>query len=171
MPLPELGSGMRRREFIGLVGSVAAAWPVAASAQQSDRMRRVGVLSGGRADDPEIQARVTAFVQALQQMGWTDGRNVRIDYRWGEGNADTIRKSTAELVALSPDVILTPGGPAMERLRQVTRTIPIVFVITPDPVGGSSYVSNELATWLGDNNMRHTRGAPHHPMTQGKIER
>ena len=137
MPLPELGSGMRRREFIGLVGSVAAAWPVAASAQQSDRMRRVGLLSGGRADDPEIQARVTAFVQALQQMGWTDGRNVRIDYRWGEGNADTIRKSTAELVALSPDVILTPGGPALERLRQVTRTIPIVFVITPDPVGSS----------------------------------
>ena len=79
---------MRRREFIGLVGSVAAAWPVAASAQQSDRMRRVGLLSGGRADDPEIQARVTAFVQTLQQMGWTDGRNVRIDYRWGEGNAD-----------------------------------------------------------------------------------
>ena len=137
MPLLELGSGMRRREFIGLVGSVAAAWPVAASAQQSDRMRRVGLLSGGRADDPEIQARVTAFVQALQQMGWTDGRNVRIDYRWGEGNADTIRKSTAELVALSPDVILTPGGPALERLRQVTRTIPIVFVITPDPVGSS----------------------------------
>ena len=94
-------------------------------------MRRVGLLSGGRADDPEIQARVTAFVQALQQMGWTDGSNVRIDYRWGEGNADTIRKSTAELVALSPDVILTPGGPALERLRQVTRTIPIVFVITP----------------------------------------
>ena len=128
---------MRRREFIGLVGSVAAAWPVAASAQQSDRMRRVGLLSGGRADDPEIQARVTAFVQALQQMGWTDGRNVRIDYRWGEGDADTIRKSTAELVALSPDVILTPGGPALERLRRVTRTIPIVFVITPDPVGSS----------------------------------
>jgi putative ABC transport system substrate-binding protein len=100
-------------------------------------MRRVGLLSGGRADDPEIQARITAFVQALQQMGWTDGRNVRIDYRWGEGNADTIRKSTAELIALSPDVILTPGGPALERLRQVTRTIPIVFVITPDPVGSS----------------------------------
>ena len=126
---------MRRREFIGLVGSVAAAWPVAASAQQPDRMRRVGLLSGGPRMIRKYRPVSRHFMQALQQMGWTDGRNVRIDYRWGEGNADTIRKSAAELVALSPDVILTPGGPALERLRQVTRTMPIVFVITPDPVG------------------------------------
>jgi putative ABC transport system substrate-binding protein len=93
------------------------------------------VLSGGSAHDLDLQARIAAFVQALHHVGGTDGHNVRIDYRWGEGNAETIRKSTAELVALAPDVILTPGGPAMEELRQVTRTIPIVFVITPDPVG------------------------------------
>ena len=107
MPLPELGSGMRRREFIGLVGGAAAAWPLAASAQQSERMRRIGVLSGGRADDPEIQARVAAFLQALQQMGWTDGRNVRIDYSLGRRQRRRpFANHAAELVALAPDVIL-----------------------------------------------------------------
>ena len=98
-------------------------------------MRRIGVLSAGRADDPDARARNAAFVQGLAQLGWTDGRNVRIDYRWGEGNADDIRKHAAELVALAPDVILAPGGPAVERLLQATRTVPIVFVIAIDPVG------------------------------------
>jgi putative ABC transport system substrate-binding protein len=104
-------------------------------AQQAERLRRIGVFSGGSAGDPEIRARIAAFVQGLAQLGWTEGRNVRIDYRWGEANADDIRKHAAELVALAPDVILTAGGLAVERLLQTARTVPIVFVITPDPVG------------------------------------
>ena len=127
-----LGADMRRREFIAMLGGAAAvAWPLTARAQQAERLRRVGVLSGGSAGDPEIRARTAAFVQGLAQLGWTDGRSMRIDYRWGEGNADDIRKHAAELVALAPDVLLTPGGPALERLLQATRAVPIVFVITP----------------------------------------
>ena len=126
---------MRRREFITLLGGAAAAWPRAAQAQQGERMRRIGLFSAGRADDPDARARHAAFVQGLAELGWTDGRNVRIDYRSGEGNADDIRKHAVGLVALAPDVILTPGGPAVERLLETTRTIPIVFVIAIDPVG------------------------------------
>ena len=126
---------MKRREFITLIGGAAAAWPLAARAQQAERMRRIGVISAGRSDDPDVRARNAAFVQGLAQLGWTDGRNVRIDYRWGEGNADDLRKYAAELVALAPDVILAPGGPAVERLLQATRVVPIVFVIAIDPVG------------------------------------
>src|SRR3977135_388060 len=101
------GQAMRRREFITLLGGAATAWPVAASAQQRERMRRIGFLFGGLApDEPEGLARITAFVQGLQQLGWTDGRNVRIDYRFGLGDADRQRKYAAELVALAPDVIL-----------------------------------------------------------------
>src|SRR5215468_11094883 len=129
------GEAMRRREFIKLFAGSAATWPLTARAQQAERMRRIGVSSGGRSDDPNVRARNAAFVQELVQLGWTDGRNVRIDYRWGEGNADDIRKHAAELVALKPDVILTPGGPAVERLLQATNAVPIVFVIAPDPVG------------------------------------
>jgi putative ABC transport system substrate-binding protein len=126
---------MRRRTFIAALGG-AAAWPLAARAQQQpERVRRIGVLSGGAGGDLELRARIAAFIQGLAQLGWTDGRNVRIDYRWGEGNADDIRKQAAELVALAPDVILTPGGPAVERMLQATRTVPIVFVFVPDPVG------------------------------------
>jgi putative ABC transport system substrate-binding protein len=127
---------MKRREFITLLGG-AAAWPLAARAQQAERVRRIGVISGGRADDPGLRARNAAFVQRLAQLGWTDGRNVRIDYRSGEGNADDLRKYAAELVALAPDVILAPGGPAIERVLQATRVVPIVFVIAIDPVGSS----------------------------------
>jgi ABC-type uncharacterized transport system substrate-binding protein len=123
---------MRRREFITLIGG-AVAWPFAARAQ-ADGVRRVGVLTGGAADNLDQQARFAAFQQGLQQLGWTDGRNVRIDYRWGAGNADDIHKHAVELAALAPDVILATGG-AVERLLQVTRTVPIVFVIVPDPVG------------------------------------
>ena len=125
---------MRRREFITLVGGAAAAWPLAARAQQSDRVRRIGALIGAAQDDPDTQARLAAFVQALAQLGWTDGRNVRIDYRWAAGNAENYRKYAAELVALAPDVVLAPGfsvGPMI----QATRTVPIVFVFTTDPVG------------------------------------
>src|ERR1700722_9822076 len=125
---------MKRREFITLLGSAAVAWPLAARAQQGERMRRVGVLQGLAADDPLAQANNAAFLQELQQLGWIDGRNVRIDFRWGAGDAADMRKYAAELVALAPDVILTPGS-SVGPLLQATRTVPIVFVIVPDPVG------------------------------------
>jgi putative tryptophan/tyrosine transport system substrate-binding protein len=127
---------MRRREFITLLGSAAAAWPLAARAQQSTRMRRVGLmLSQLHADDPESQARLTAFVQGLQERGWTDGRNVRIEYRYGLGDADRQRRYAAELVALAPDVLLAGGNGAFVAFRQVTSTVPIIFANTVDPVG------------------------------------
>jgi len=126
---------MRRREFITLLGGAAAAWPLVARAQQGERMRRIGVLMSLAADDPESSARLTAFVHALQQLGWSDGRNVLIDIRWGAGNAEDFRKYAAELIALAPDVILAPGSFIMGPLLQATRTVPIVFVHVPDPVG------------------------------------
>jgi putative ABC transport system substrate-binding protein len=126
---------MQRREFITLIGGVAVAWPLAARAQQPERMRLIGVLTGLAADDPDAQARYAAFVKGLQQLGWTDGRNVRIDTRWGWGDADNIRKHAAELAALLPDVILGSGSASVGSLLQATRTVPIVFVIVPDPVG------------------------------------
>jgi ABC-type uncharacterized transport system substrate-binding protein len=125
---------MRRREFITLLGGTAAMWPLAAHAQQPDRMRHIGALAG-IANDAEGQARFAAFRQGLQQLGWTDGRNIRIDYRWGGGDADNIRKHAAELAALAPDVILAAGGAITGPLLQATRTVPIVFVHVPDPVG------------------------------------
>ena len=124
---------MRRREFISLVGGAAAAWPLAAHAQQADRVRHIGVLITARTM-PGNQARSAEFRQTLQQLGWTEGRNVRIDYRWGGGDANNIRKYAAELAALAPDVILASGSAAAP-LLQATRTVPIVFVIIPDPVG------------------------------------
>jgi ABC-type uncharacterized transport system substrate-binding protein len=124
---------IERREFIKLLGS-AAAWPLAARAQQPERTRRIGVLTGTAADDPDARARHAAFVQGLQQLGWTDGRNVRIDTR-SAGKADDIRKYATELVALAPDVILVGGSASLEPMLQATRTVPIVFAIVPDPVG------------------------------------
>ena len=124
---------MGRREFIPLLGG-AAAWPLTAHAQQPERMRRIGAFAGIE-DDAEGQARFAAFLQGLRQLGWADGRNVRIDYRWGGGNADNIRKYAAELASLAPDVILAAGAAAVGPLLQATRTVPIVFVIVPDPVG------------------------------------
>ncbi|HYW73630.1 MAG TPA: ABC transporter substrate-binding protein, partial [Pyrinomonadaceae bacterium] len=124
---------MKRRAFIAALSGVAA-WPLVARGQQSERMRRIGVLMRGAADDPVGQGRVKAFQQGLQQLGWTDGRNVRIDYRWAAGTVENSGKYAAELVALSPDVILAVGattGPAL----QATRTVPIVFTNTSDPVG------------------------------------
>src|SRR5262245_30278851 len=116
-----------RRKFLAtLLGGAAVAWPLAAGAQQAARLRRIGVLLPGAADDPEYQARLTAFLQELAQLGWIDGRNVRIDTRWGVADADRIRKYAAELVALAPDVILAPGSSALAPLLQATRTVPIV---------------------------------------------
>jgi ABC-type uncharacterized transport system substrate-binding protein len=126
---------LKRREFITLLGGAAVAWPLAARAQQRERMRRIGVLMALAADDPEGQARLTAFVQGLQELGWTDGRNVQIDYRWPAGDAERIRRYAAELAALAPDIILAGGGAVVPSLLQATRTIPIVFTQTPDPVG------------------------------------
>jgi putative ABC transport system substrate-binding protein len=125
---------LRRREFIAAIGG-AAAWPLAAPAQQGDRVRRIGVLRDFAADDPESQARLTAFRQALQELGWTDGRNVLIEYRLGAADVDRARKLAAELIALAPDVILASGSPAVAGLQQVTRAVPIVFVNVVDPVG------------------------------------
>ena len=127
---------MRRRDFIkGFVGS-AAAWPLAVRAQQGDRMRRIGVLSsGGAVDDTDAMTFQAAFRQGLEQLGWTEGRNVQIDARFGQGDADRIRKYAAELVALTPNVILTSGSTATEQMIKTTGTVPIVFVVVPDPVG------------------------------------
>ena len=126
---------MRRREFITLLGSAAAAWPLAARAQQPEQMRRIGVLLPATADDPEFQARVAAFHQGLQQSGWTIGHNVRIDTRWATTNAADIRKHSVELAALAPDVILAHGTSTVGPLLQATRTVPIVFPLAVDPVG------------------------------------
>jgi putative tryptophan/tyrosine transport system substrate-binding protein len=126
---------VRRREFIKVTAGSAAAWPLAARAQQPNRMRRIGVLHAQGADDPEQQTRVAAFRQGLQQLGWADGQNVRIDFRFGGGDADTTRKYAAELVALAPDVILANGVAAVAPLLQATRSVPIVFVLVADPVG------------------------------------
>jgi putative tryptophan/tyrosine transport system substrate-binding protein len=124
-----------RREFITLLGGAAAAWPLAARAQQGERMRRIGVLMNLAADDPEGQARLTAFAQGLQQLGWTNGRNVRIDYRWAAGDADAFHRYAEELLALAPDVILASATPSVQALQKVTRTVPIVFALVADPVG------------------------------------
>ena len=125
---------MRRRNFLGALGGAAASWPLAAHAQQGDRMRRIEVLLPVATDDAEFQTRVGAFVQALQQLGWTIGRNVKIDIRWATANADAIRRHAAELAALAPDVILAHGAPTLGPLLQVTRTVPIVFPVGSDPV-------------------------------------
>jgi putative ABC transport system substrate-binding protein len=126
---------MRRRELICLIGGAAVAWPLAARAQQADRMRRVGVLEARAADDREGQARLAAFLQGLQELGWTDGRSVRIDYRWAAADTDRSRIYAAELVALAPDVILASASQSTAALLQITHTVPIVFVNVVDPVG------------------------------------
>jgi putative ABC transport system substrate-binding protein len=137
--MPVVDRRMKRRAFLSLLAGAAANWTLAVRAQ--DRMRRIGVLMNLAAADPEGQARIAAFVQGLQQLGWADGRNVRIDYRWAAGDADRYRRYAPELVALAPDVILTVGGPTMGPLQQATRTVPIVFVQVVDPVG-AGYVES-----------------------------
>jgi ABC-type uncharacterized transport system substrate-binding protein len=126
---------IRRRELLVTLGG-AAAWPLAARAQQSERTRRIGVLLGQSADDPDALAMISAFAQGLQERGWAIGSNVRIDYRWSAGDLDRMRKYAAELVALGPDVIVATAGSIVGALQQASRTVPIVFVTTRDPVGG-----------------------------------
>src|SRR5262245_42505853 len=136
-PQPEghMASHIERRKFLAALGGVAAAWPLAARAQQGERVRRVGVLMNLTADDPEASDRVTAFAQGLQQLGWTNGHNVRIDYRWGAMDADRSRRPAAELVALAPDVVVAVGAPSVVALQHAAHTVPMVFVNVADPVG------------------------------------
>jgi len=133
---------MRRREFITLLGGAAAAWPVAAHAQQSEPVRHIGVLMNSPADDAQGQGRFAAFLRGLQQLGWSDGRNVRIDVRWGaQGDSERNRQDAAELVALAPEVILTTTAPPTAALQRATRTIPVVFAMIVDPVGAGIVAS------------------------------
>src|SRR5262245_59597714 len=125
---------MRRREFIALLGGTAA-WPIAAHAQPGERMKHLGVLMNETSDDPEAQNRFAAFLQGLQEAGWAVGRNLRIDIRWGAGDVDRLRRYATELVSLAPDVILGQGSSTMRPLLQATRTVPIVFPVSSDPVG------------------------------------
>jgi putative tryptophan/tyrosine transport system substrate-binding protein len=132
---------LKRREFISVLGG-AAAWPLAARAQQGERMRHIGVLLAAAADDAEVQARMASFQQGLAQLGWTDGRNLRIDMRWATTNADDLRRQAAELAALAPDVLVGASGTTTAAaLLQATRTVPIVFVIVVDPVGAGFVAS------------------------------
>jgi putative ABC transport system substrate-binding protein len=132
---------MRRRGFISLVGGAAAAWPLAARAQQPERMRRIGVLMGHAENDSEAQAWVAAFREGLQKLGGTEGRNIRIDTRWAAADVDLMQRFANELVALAPDVILASTTPTTTALLQQTRTIPIVFALVADPVG-SGFVAS-----------------------------
>ena len=132
---------MKRRNFITLLGGAAAAWPLAARAQQGERVRRIGVLMGGPESDPEEQVRLAAFLDGLQQLGWTDGRNVRIDIRWPAASADRNRTYAAELVGLAPDVILASASASVAALQQASRSAPIVFANVIDPVGAGFIAS------------------------------
>ena len=141
-PKGQMASHIERRKFLATLGGAAATWPLTARAQQGDRMRRIGVLMYPARDDPEGQARIAAFLDSLEQLGWTDGRNVRIDIRWPAGfGADRLRQDASELVAAAPDVILATGNTATAPLQQLTRTVPIVFVVTADPVS-NGYVAS-----------------------------
>ncbi len=152
---------LKRREFISLIGGAAAAWPLAARAQQTERMRRIGVLMNLAADDAEGQARLAAFLQGLQEAGWAVRRNVHIDLRWGAGDADRFRKQAEELVALAPDLILAAGVPAVRAVQQASRTMQVVFVQTTDPVAAGLVKSSCAPRWLCDRvyavRVRHER--------------
>jgi putative ABC transport system substrate-binding protein len=139
---------MRRREFITLLSGAATAWPLAALAQQPGTPRRIGVLIQVAEGDPQARIEVATFLRGLQELGWNEGRNLRIDTRWGGGDADRIRKYAAELVALAPEVVLAPGGTVVGALQQASRTVPIVFVNVTDPVG-RGYVAS-LAQPVGN---------------------
>ena len=125
---------MRRREFIKVIGSGAFAWPLAVRAEQSERMRRIGMLMLYPEDDSEGQVRATAFQQGLQKLGWRVGHNIQIDFQWGFGNADWLRSGAAQLLRLSPDVILANGTPAAKTMQQSSRTVPVIFIAGSDPV-------------------------------------
>jgi putative ABC transport system substrate-binding protein len=125
---------IRRREVIVTLGAIAAAWPLVAHAQQSERVRRIGVLMLYPENDPQGQLRATAFQQGLQQLGWVAGRNVQIDFQWGFGDADWLRSAATQLLRLAPDVILANGTPAAKTMQQATRTVPVVFIAGSDPI-------------------------------------
>ena len=125
---------MRRREFISVLGS-AAAWPVAVRALKGERMRRIGILAGLPENDPEAQARVAAFVQRLDELGWTRGRNIHVDIRWGGGLSEDLRRFAGELARLNPDLLMATGGASLGPLVEATQTVPIVFAHVPDPLG------------------------------------
>src|SRR3954465_2637710 len=127
---------MKRRKFIALLSGAAATWPLATRAQQPERMRRIGILLPAAADDSEFQTWIGAFLQGLQQSGWSIGRNVRIDTRWATTKADEIRRHALEMATPSPDVILAHGAATLAPWLQANRTVPIVFVVVADPVGG-----------------------------------
>jgi putative ABC transport system substrate-binding protein len=131
-----MASQIGRRQFFATFGSAAAAWPLAARAQQPERIRRIGVLMSAVEGDPREIEYIAAFAQGLAELGWTVGRNVRIEYRWGAGDLDRFRSYAAELIALSPDVVLATAGSIVGAFQQASRTVPIVFVTTRDPVGG-----------------------------------
>ena len=139
---------MRRRGFITLLGGAAVAWPLAVRAQQEATLRRIGVLIQVAEGDPQARIEVATFLRGLQELGWIEGRNLRIDTRWGGGDADRIRKYAAELVALAPEVVLAPGGTVVGALQQASRTVPVVFVNVTDPVG-RGYVAS-LAQPVGN---------------------
>jgi ABC-type uncharacterized transport system substrate-binding protein len=132
---------MKRREFITLLGGVALTWPRAARAQQVERMRRIGVVTGNNETDPEVQTRIIAFRHGLADLGWADGRNVWFNYRWAATDVDRIRSYAAELIGLKPDAILSMGTPVTLALQQQTRTIPIVFTLVADPVASGLVAS------------------------------
>jgi ABC-type uncharacterized transport system substrate-binding protein len=136
-----MASHIERRKFLATLGAAAAVWPLAVGAQQSAGMRRIGVLMPLAADDPEAQARTTAFVQELAQVGWIAGRSVQIDNRWSAGDSERVRRYVAELVALAPDVIVTSSTVSVAALIEATRTVPIVFAGIPDPVG-AGFINN-----------------------------
>ena len=140
---------MRRREFITLLSGAAVGWPLAARAQQDERVRRIGVLIPAGADDAGFQTFVGAFLQALAQSGWTIGRKVRIDTRWATGDPAEIRRHAAELVVLAPDVILSHGTSTVAPLLQATRTVPIVFTALSDPVAAGFVDNSQLAASAG----------------------
>jgi putative tryptophan/tyrosine transport system substrate-binding protein len=125
---------VKRREFITLLGG-AVAWPLAARAQQDERVRRIGVLQNLAADDPAAKSSIAAFTHRLQELGWAEGRNLRVDYRWGAGDVSRLRVDAVDLIRLQPDVIFAAGSPGLTAAQQTTRTIPIVFVNVADPVG------------------------------------
>src|SRR5580692_1656263 len=126
---------MRRRKFITILVGAAVCWPLDSRAQQPSQLRRIGVLMPFAASNPVYQVRIAAFLQGLEKLGWVDGRNVRIEYRASAGGTEEIRKYAAELVALAPDVIFATGASTVVPLQQATRSVPIVFVLVPDPVG------------------------------------
>ena len=136
-----MASFIGRRRFLAALGGSAVAWPLAAHAQQPERMRRVGVLIAPLESDPDAQRRMSALRDGLEKLGWNDGRNVRIDVRWGGGDAERLGAYAVELVGPNPDVIVAAATPALERLKQATQTIPIVFVQVSDPVGGGFVAS------------------------------